>query len=80
MNLVVNLELKGKGGITMAIGKTKSYSKREFHRVLLDNGFELVRTRGSHYVFKRGEEEIVTNKDINKMVARRILKQYKLDF
>lgn len=80
MNLAESLVLNYKGGITMAIGKTKSYSKREFHRVLLDNGFELVRTRGSHYVFKRGEEEIVTNKDINKMVARRILKQYKLDF
>lgn len=64
----------------MAIGKTKSYNKREFHRILLDNGFELVRTRGSHYVFKRGDEEIVTNKDINKMVIRRLIKTHNLNF
>lgn len=64
----------------MAIGKTKSYNKREFHRILLDNGFELVRTRGSHYVFKRGEEEIVTNKDPNKMMIRRMLKTHNLQF
>ena len=80
MNLEESLVLNYKGGITMAIGKTKSYSKREFHRVLLDNGFELVRTRGSHYVFKRGNEEIVTNKDINKMVIRRLIKTYNLNF
>lgn len=65
---------------TEAIGKTKSYNKREFHRILLDNGFELVRTRGSHYVFKRGEEELVTNKDINKIVCRRLIKTYNLKF
>lgn len=65
---------------TEAIGKTKSYNKREFHRILLDNGFELVRTRGSHYVFKRGEEEIVTNKDINKMIIRRLIKTHNLQF
>lgn len=64
----------------MAIGKTKSYNKREFHRILIDNGFELVRTRGSHYVFKRGDEEIVTNKDINKMVIRRLIKTHNLNF
>lgn len=65
---------------TEAIGKTKSYNKREFHRILLDNGFELVRTRGSHYVFKRGEEELVTNKDINKMIIRRLIKTHNLQF
>lgn len=64
----------------MAIGKTKSYNKREFHRILLDNGFELVRIRGSHYVFKRGNEEIVTNKDPNKMMIRRMLKTHNLQF
>lgn len=64
----------------MSIGKTKSYNKREFHRILLDNGFELVRTRGSHYVFKRGDEEIVTNKDINKIVIRRLIKTHNLNF
>lgn len=63
-----------------AIGKTKSYNKREFHRILLNNGFELVRTRGSHYVFKRGDEEIVTNKDINKMIIRRLIKTHNLQF
>ena len=41
----------------MSIGKTKSYNKREFNRMLIDNGFELLRIRGSHYIFKRDNEK-----------------------
>ena len=54
----------------MSIGKTKSYNKREFNRMLIDNGFELSRIRGSH--------EIVINKDPNYMVVRRLIKEFDL--
>ena len=64
---------------TEAIGKTKSYNKREFHRILLNNGFELVRQRGSHYIFKRGNQSITMNRDINYMVVRRLVKEYNLN-
>ena len=62
----------------MSIGKTKSYNKRKFNRMLVDNGFELSRIRGSHYVFKRGNEEIVINKNPNYMVVRRLIKEFNL--
>lgn len=62
----------------MSIGKTKSYNKREFNRILIDNGFELLRIRGSHYVFKCGNEEIVINKNPNYMVVRRLIKEFNL--
>ena len=41
----------------MAIGRTKDFTTREFHRILIDNGFELLRIRGSHYIFKRDNEK-----------------------
>ena len=62
----------------MAIGKTKSYNTREFHKILIDNGFELVRQRGSHYIFKRGSEHVTMNRNINLMVIRRLVKEYDL--
>lgn len=62
----------------MSIGKTKSYNKREFNRMLIDNGFELSRIRGSHYIFKRGNEGIVINKNPNYMVVRRLIKEFNL--
>lgn len=62
----------------MSIGKIKSYNKREFTRMLVDNGFELSRIRGSHYIFKRDNDEIVINKDPNYMVVRRLIKEFNL--
>ena len=62
----------------MSIGKTKSYNKREFNNMLINNGFTLSRIRGSHYVFKRGNESIVINKDPNYIVVRRLIKKYNL--
>ena len=64
----------------MAIGRTKDFTTREFHRILINNGFEMVRQRGSHHIFKRGSEEIVTNNNINKLVCRRLIKNYNLEF
>ena len=64
----------------MAIGKTKAYSTQEMVRILLDNGFEYVSCKGDHKKFRRGRETVVVNKDVNKMVCRRILKTYNLKF
>ena len=33
-----------------------TYSSREFQRLLLDNGFKLVRQTGSHKIYRRGSE------------------------
>lgn len=64
-----------------ALGKTKSFSSREFNRILINNGFELVRKKGDHYIFKRGQDTVSTtngSSGINMMVARRIVKTYNL--
>ena len=63
-----------------ALGRTKEYSTREIIRILLDNGFEYVSCKGDHKKFRRGTETVVVNKDLNKMIARRILKTYNLQF
>lgn len=62
----------------MAIGKTKSYNTREFHKILIDNGFELVRQRGSHYIVQRGREHVTMNRDITLLVIRRLVKEHNL--
>lgn len=64
----------------MAIGKTKDYNTKEFKRLLIDNGFELSRTQGDHYIFKRNNETIVATKNPNKMMIRRMIKTYNLKF
>ena len=65
------------------LGKAKSFSSREFNRILIDNGFELVRKKGDHYIFKRGQDTVATTNGsagMNSMVARRIIKTYNLEF
>lgn len=63
------------------IGKIKNFSSREFNRILINNGFELVRKRGDHYIFKRNNDTVTTtngSSGMNIMVARRLIKQYDL--
>lgn len=64
----------------MAIGKTKAYSTNEMARILLDNGFEYVSCKGDHKKFKRNNETVVINRNINKMVCRRLIKTHNLKF
>lgn len=64
----------------MALGRTKEYSTHEFIRILLSNGFEYVSCKGDHKKFRRGNETVVVNKKLNKMVARRLLKEHNLNF
>lgn len=64
----------------MAIGKTKNYNTKEFQRLLVANGFQLVRTKGDHFIYKRGNDIITATKEPNKMMVRRMLKTYNLKF
>lgn len=64
----------------MAIGKTKAFSTQEMVRILLDNGFEYVSCKGDHKKFRKGNEIVVVNKNINKMVCRRLIKEHELNF
>ena len=45
---------------------------------LLNAGYEKKRCNGSHFIFSNGQKTISLNKDLNRMVARRILKECNL--
>ncbi len=53
---------------------------KEMKKILHNNGFRCVRTRGSHFIYSDGRNTISINKDLNCMVARRLLKQYNLEY
>ena len=53
---------------------------REFEPLLLRNGYKLVRCHGSHFVYmNRNTHRIIPmNKDLNRMVRERLIKEYNL--
>ncbi len=51
---------------------------REMQKILKNNGYKYIRCRGSHFIYSDGNNTIVVNKDLNRMVARRLIKQYQL--
>lgn len=56
-------------------------SLREFIPILNKNGFKLARTSGSHFIFvnRVTHRHISVNKDLNKMVRLRLIKEYNLE-
>lgn len=60
--------------------KRRQYTFREFKRVLTDNGYALERCNGDHWIFKKGDSTISIpyKKEINKMMAARLLKENSL--
>lgn len=62
----------------------KQYSFSEFQDIMIRNGFVFIRQKGDHYIYKRnGIPETINpekkSKDINKMLAHRLIKKHKLD-
>lgn len=64
------------------LGRTKSWNTREFSRILMDNGYRYLRTHGDHHIYYNEQlnKKITINKNINKMVCRRLLKENNLIF
>lgn len=56
-------------------------SLREFIPTLHKNGYKLARTSGSHFIFvnRVAHRHISVNKDLNKMVRLRLIKEYNLE-
>ncbi|MGN0340563.1 MAG: type II toxin-antitoxin system HicA family toxin [Lachnospira sp.] len=48
-------------------------------KILRANGYEYIRCKGSHFMYSNGTNTIAVNKDLNCMVARRLMKQYNLE-
>jgi len=47
-------------------------------KILKQNGYILLRTKGSHFIYSNGNRTISINKDLNMMVARRLIKENQL--
>ena len=56
----------------------KSYTKRDFEKLLINNGFSLQRVKRSHFIYKNGTDLISVPKNLNKMISRRLIKEYHL--
>ena len=51
---------------------------RSFVPILINNGYREIRSNGSHYIYSNGINTITVNKDLNKMVRRRLIKENNL--
>ncbi len=60
------------------MSKPKRYSDREFKRVLKDNGFEPIRQSGDHIIYSNGKRKLTSKKNLNHMIALRLMKEYNL--
>ena len=56
----------------------KTKEMREFEPILKANGYHEIRIRGSHFIYGNGKNQITVNKDLNKMVRRRLIKENNL--
>lgn len=58
--------------------KCKPKNLREFEPILKANGYREIRSRGSHFMYGNGKNHITVNKDLNKMVQLRVIKENNL--
>ena len=50
----------------------------DFADILKNNGYREIRSNGSHFIFSNGKNTISANKDLNKMVRIRLIKENNL--
>ena len=58
--------------------KHKTKKMREFEPILKANGYREIRSNGSHFIYSNGATKITVNKDLNKMVRERLIKENNL--
>jgi len=57
----------------------KRYTRFEFNKILISNGFVLERQSGGHLIYKRhGTETCVIPQVIQEPIAKRLIKEHKL--
>ena len=63
----------------MAYRKTKQL--REFEPISLRHGYRFARSNGSHFIYmnRTTHKTITVNKDLNKMVRERLIKENNLE-
>lgn len=58
--------------------RPRAYSDREFKKILKKNNYKKVRSKGDHIIYSNGEKHLTITPNINKVVALRLIKEYKL--
>lgn len=58
--------------------KEKVLNLREFQKLLNKNGYEYKGATGSHMKYDNGKDTIVVNLKPNRMVLKRLIKEYNL--
>lgn len=58
--------------------RMKVVNRRDLVNLLLKNSFKYVRTRGGHYIYKRGEDTAVVSIRQNEVITARMIKEYNL--
>ena len=63
------------------MGYRKTKQLREFEPILLRNGYRFARSNGSHFIYMNRitHRTITVNKDLNKMVRERLIKENNLE-
>lgn len=59
----------------------KVYNDKEIKRILKDNGYFIVRTKGDHEIWEHKDSKrhiTVPYKNINRMVWQRLVKEYNI--
>lgn len=51
---------------------------KEFVPLLENNGYREIRSNGSHFIFSNGTNQITVNKNLNRMVRKRLIKENNL--
>ena len=54
----------------------KVYDAKAFKKLLEANGYSCARKSGSHFIYTNGRQTVSINKDLNRMVAQRLIKQF----
>ena len=58
--------------------RPRAYSDREFKKILKKNNYKKIRSKGDHFIYSNGKNNITITPKINKVVALRLIKEYKL--
>ena len=58
---------------------TKTYTRKEAVRILLNNGYELVRKNQGHDLYKKGNDIIALPNRLNKMLFQGEIRRHNLE-
>ena len=61
------------------MARSYTYSSRDIEKILKKNGYKYIRTRGGHQMYSNGVHTVPITRNINKMLALRVIKECNLN-